>query len=213
MEIARSASSADAVDLVADTFVSDEGTCEEDQLMCYGSQTMHPMSCGPKCYNGFIFSPSTWNVVRACRRNFYGNADAIALFRSSMMENPIEVSSYVEAFSFGRRGTPKMARVELERKFDAIEEKSEVEAQEIIEDDLTLDRTYFVSYVTFWERLSTTAANQKFDQLLEQQQRTCCEGGTEMVSYRTSGAGGEGKASRRALGWWSGQASMRPSTP
>ena len=96
---------------------------------------------------------------------------------------PLEASSYVEAFSFGRRGTPKMARVELERKFDAIEEKSEVKAQEIIEDDLTLDRTYFVSYVTFWERLSTTAANQKFDQLLEQQQRMYCEGGTEMVSY------------------------------
>ena len=151
--------------------------------MCYGSQTMRPMSCGPKCYNGFIFSPSTWNAVRACLRNFYGNADAIALLRSSMMENPSKFRATLRPFLSGDGVRRKMARVELTRKFDAIEEKSEAGAQEIIEDDLTLDRTYFVSYVTFWERLSTTAANQKFDQLLEQQQRMHCEGGADMVSY------------------------------
>ena len=56
--------------------------------MCYGSHQVHPMSCGPKCCNGFILSPSASNAARTCLRAFQGNANAIALFRAAMMETP-----------------------------------------------------------------------------------------------------------------------------
>ena len=78
MEITRSASSVESVGL-ADTIISDDGTCEVDQFMCYG---------GPKCCNGFILSPSASSVARACLRIFQGNANAMALFRATMMETP-----------------------------------------------------------------------------------------------------------------------------
>ena len=64
-----------------------------------------------------------------------------------------------------------------------ITEDVAVDAHEQLADDLVLNRTYFTSYVSFWEKLGDKTANAKFDKLLEDQRRLHRTESEDRVSY------------------------------
>ena len=75
------------------------------------------------------------------------------------------------------------ARAEAKVAWSQFESSAHISGTEDISDKMTLTRVQFQAWTGFWEKLTTEAADRKFDILLQEQQGAHNDGGVEQVKY------------------------------